>query len=99
MPDTITMEMFSNVLNTPFQMHYGNSETAELKLIGVRDLGSSPTHTQFSLTFLGPLTCPPSQRIYKVEHAALGELQIFLVPVARNESGLEYEAIYNLQKS
>ncbi|MES2647633.1 MAG: hypothetical protein V4717_12200 [Bacteroidota bacterium] len=35
------------------------------------------------------------QGIYKIEHPALGTMDIFLVPVAINEKGLQYEAVFS----
>ena len=35
------------------------------------------------------------QRIYHLDHALLGAMEIFLVPVRRDGSGCYYEAIFN----
>jgi hypothetical protein len=35
------------------------------------------------------------QRIYTISHPALGTMDIFLVPVACTEKGLQYEAIFS----
>jgi len=99
MPDAFTMELFSEQVGTTFHMHYGQSQTADLELVSVRDLGSGPNRTQFSLIFLGPNTCPVAQHTYELAHDALGTLQIFLVPVAKSDKGLEYEAVFNLPKN
>ena len=95
MPDIFTIEMFADHVNSKFLMHYGDSQTAELELIRVKDVGSSERQQQFSLLFLGPLEAPILQGIYKVDHDALGRLDLFLVPIARDDKGVQYEAIFN----
>jgi hypothetical protein len=50
----------------------------------------------FSLFFHGPSDPFLSQKIRKLKHAKLGELEIFLVPVARDKDGYQYEAVFNL---
>jgi hypothetical protein len=48
----------------------------------------------FSLVFLGPGEPVLAQRIYRVEHAGLSTLDLFLVPVARDERGVRYESVF-----
>lgn len=36
-----------------------------------------------------------SQRIYHLDHAQLGAMEFFLVPVRRDDSGCYYEAVFN----
>lgn len=49
----------------------------------------------FSLIFLArdPRVLP--QRIYRLEHQALGEVSIVLVPVAKDAQGVTYQAVFN----
>jgi hypothetical protein len=53
--------------------------------------------TPFSLLFK---SCDSSsnilpQKLYRMAHDDMGELEIFLVPIARDESGVTYEAAFN----
>ncbi len=50
----------------------------------------------FSLFFHGPSDRFVPQGIYNLKHAQLGELSIFLVPVAQDKNGFQYEAVFNL---
>jgi hypothetical protein len=95
MPDIFTIEMFEGHQNSKFLMHYGDSQTAQLELISVKDVGSSERQKQFSLRFLGPSEAPISQGIYRVDHDTLGALDLFLVPIGRDDSGVTYEAVFN----
>jgi len=35
------------------------------------------------------------QRLYRLEHNGLGELDIFLVPIGKDEQGVSYQATFN----
>ena len=95
MAEVFTIDTFSSHVGTKFLMHYGDSQTAEIELISVTDLGSTPRQMQFSLIFLGPPETPGGQGIYRIEHDALGAMDIFLVAIGRDKSGVQYEAIFN----
>jgi hypothetical protein len=48
----------------------------------------------FSLVFRGPRAPVLPQRVYRLESARLGALEIFLVPIGPDDAGLRYEAIF-----
>lgn len=52
-----------------------------------------PDHA-FSIVFRGPSQSLLSQGTYELEHATLGSLPIFLVPIAQQDSGFLYEAVF-----
>lgn len=49
----------------------------------------------FSLIFRGSLNQPLRQRTYKMTHPKLGDLEIFLVPVGKDDGARYYEAVFN----
>ena len=59
---------------------------SQLELVEVTGAGGRP----FSLVFRGPGEPLLPQRIYRVEHPALGALDLFLVPIGPGR----YEAIF-----
>jgi uncharacterized protein DUF6916 len=65
--------------------------TTELRLDEVTTLGPDG----FTLLFRGALPGWLPQRIYRLRHAALGELDIFLVPIGPDPQGFRYEAVFN----
>jgi hypothetical protein len=71
----------------------------ELELVEVRDLGRRATPqgelSNYALTFLGRTPTVLPQAIYRLEHAALGAMDVFLVPIGRVADGIRYEAIFN----
>jgi ribosomal protein S18 acetylase RimI-like enzyme len=95
MAEEFTLEMFSDKVNTIFQMHYGGSEAVPLELVSVTDLGSTPRQIQFSAIFRGPESAPIHQGIYRVDHDKMGSMNLFLVPIGKDAKGVEYQAIFN----
>jgi len=83
---------FSSHVNTKFRL--AEAPSTELELIEVSD-GSTPQHINFSLLFRGPLQPLLPQRVYPLEHEALGRLDLFIVPIKRDAQGLQYEAVFN----
>jgi hypothetical protein len=51
---------------------------------------------QFSLLFRGHPECALEQNTYRLEHATLGRMDVFIVPVQLRKDGVQYyEAIFN----
>ena len=67
----------------------------ELTLVRVVEHAKTEHSEAFSVFFLGPTDCFMPQGIQKIRHEQLGELEIFLVPVAKTKDGFEYEAAFN----
>lgn len=53
------------------------------------------TSRPFTLIFRGPGNFALPQQIYSMNHAGLGELELFLVPVGPREGSMQYEAVFN----
>jgi len=77
-------------------------ESLEIELLSVTELGRqpaagepSPTRQPFSLIFREPSGTRLPQRIYLLEHAVLGRLPLFVVPVAAGQDGIHYEIIFS----
>ncbi|HKP10629.1 MAG TPA: hypothetical protein VJZ91_00915 [Blastocatellia bacterium] len=95
MTEDLTREALVENLNSKFLMPFPNGEALELELAEVVEHPSAPGQEQFSAFFRGPLNAPLAQGIYQLEHAQFGPFGIFLVPVGRDERGVEYEALFN----
>lgn len=95
MLDLLRCEDFEAHLHSPFEMRAGDATTA-LELIAVRRLPQpAATRQPFSLLFRGAGTTVWPQGIYRLSRTGLDKLDIFLVPVGRDESGVRYEAIFS----
>lgn len=95
MTEKLTKGAFSENLNTKFRLPLGSDKAAELELIEVTEILSSPAQEQFSLVFRGPLEYFFPQSIYHLEHEKMGEMDIFIVPIAKDKDGFSYEAVFN----
>jgi hypothetical protein len=94
---------FAKHLNTNFRIELESQQSVELKLIAVTPRASEP-HEQagmerFSVLFSGPADVFLPQQIYRVTHPEMGELEIFLVPIAKESDGFRYEAVYNYYRT
>lgn len=87
---------FAENLNTSFRLHLDDAKLVEVKLVEVSELLESRSQVRFSLVFRGPLDVPLSQQSCVMSHDRLGDFEPFLVPIARDEEGFLYEAVFNL---
>jgi hypothetical protein len=71
------------------------SSSLELKLMRVVEHSKTANNEAFSVFFLGPIDQFIPQGTRKLRHVQFGELEIFLVPVAKTNAGFEYEAVFN----
>ena len=49
----------------------------------------------FSLMFLGKDPRVLAQKLYRLEHGAMGMVTIFLVPIGKDAQGVTYQATFN----
>lgn len=99
MSDLPTKEDFEAQVNTNFKL-FIEEDSFDLTLFECKSIISNPIQECFSLVFLAPNEMPAYQSIFRIEHSALGELELFLVPIKQDEKGLRFEAVFNklLQK-
>ena len=92
----LTVESFAPAVGDAFAVHGATPAPLRLELAEARPLGPAPPggRAPFSLVFRGPADPVLAQRIYRLEHAGLGTLEIFLVPVGRDAAGTRYEAVF-----
>ncbi len=93
---TLTIDDFTPCLGQVFRLSH-EGEAVELVLQAADPTGVPGLQggrAGFSLVFLGSGTRVLSQRIYRLEHPALGILEIFLGPLGREEGQVRYEAVF-----
>jgi len=99
---SLTEEEFSRHLNTKFRVRVEAPEPVELELTEVRGRPSEPHEQQgmerFSVFFRGPAHLRLNQHTFTLAHVRMGEFDLFLVPVGRDERGFNYEAVFNYFK-
>lgn len=87
-------EAFAGQLNTKFWLAAAGEPLA-LELIEVSPLRRNAPYESYSLELRGPSGRYIPQASYRMDHAALGPLEIFIVPVRQDRQGLYYEASFN----
>jgi hypothetical protein len=91
MLEKLTVEDFRPLQGERFRVVPDGADAFEVELVEVTEIPRDPGgRAPFSLVFQGGPNPPFQQRIFRVEHDGLGELDIFLVPIAVDR----YEAIF-----
>ena len=102
MVETLTLDDFAGHLEEPFAIDLGTDfpglEPLVLTLIEAEPIETSQDlgerRAPFSLVFRGPGEPELAQRIYPLDNETLGRLEIFLVPIGREDEGMRYEAVF-----
>lgn len=87
---------FAACVNQDFQI-VSTDGTLALKLFEarLRDKPDDAERDPFTLTFKGPPPLRLPQGIYRMTNAQLGEMEIFLVQIAADETCSTIEAVFN----
>src|SRR5690348_14786239 len=103
--EDFTHDTFAGHVGETFRVRLGSDAVAALVLIEATDLtagpdaagraGAVPRGESFSLLFRGPSDRPLPQATYSFEHATIGPFELFIVPVAADADGIQYEAVFN----
>ncbi len=88
-------EAFVAAVSSRFDVAAGNDVAVEFTLLECNTVVSNESQECYTLLFRGPSDQPAVQAIYKLESEKLGELQLFLVPVKRDDDGVYFEAVMN----
>jgi len=95
----LTSASFEPHLGTVFAIPVEGATALELVLDSVRlhEPHPGPRAQPFSAYFRGPRAPVLLQRIYRLDHAEMGTLDLFLVPIGPDPKGggMSYEAVFN----
>jgi hypothetical protein len=87
-----TLADFTPHLHTQFQIV--GEEKLELELTSATDHSNAQLE-QFSLIFTGAVSPCLPQRLYALSHPHMGDVELFLVPVGPDKTGMQYEAAFS----
>ena len=94
----LTENEFSKHVDTDFRVKLETPEPINLRLVEVKSYAKKdeehPGMERFSLFFTGPAILLP-QNTYSLAHEAMGEFEIFIVPIADDDGGFRYESVFN----
>ncbi len=91
----LTHEEFSQHTNSKFHVQIDETSIVELELTEVSELKLRPQQEEFEIMFRGPLDKFLGQGTRSFSHTAMGQFELFLVPVSQDDQGFYYEAIFN----
>ncbi|WNH52114.1 DUF6916 family protein [Stenotrophomonas oahuensis] len=95
--ELLTLEHFAGCVNETFAAEY-DGMSMEFVLVEARPLPHSHPSAErapFSLLFRNGAPVVFPQKIYPLRHARVGEVGIFLVPIAQERAGFLYQAVFN----
>lgn len=95
--ELLTLQHFSGCVNERFCAALDGMDV-EFTLVEARPLprSSKTVHRDpFVLLFRNTAAFLFPQQIYAMRHARIGDVGIFMVPVAREREGFLYEAVFN----
>lgn len=98
MLESFTIATFSGLVGSTFELVLDDETSLQLSLAELTPLGAPSTpagRPPFSLEFVEPGGALVPQQIYRLRHAELGEIDLFLVPLGPDERGMRYEAVFN----
>jgi hypothetical protein len=96
MLDKLHVEDWQAHLQEDFSLHLSAETAMNLRLTGVTPLSAQGGYSRqpYSLEFSGPLRPVLPQATYRLKNDAMGELDIFLVPVGPSGQAMRYEAVF-----
>jgi len=97
MPDKLTAAYFKPLINETFTIQ-DDKNSVQMELIEVTEKNQDEVDSSiqsFSILFRGPKDKMLPQGIYRVDHEKIDTLDLFLVPVGPDQTGLCYEAVFN----
>lgn len=99
--ELLTLEHFAGCVNETFSAALNDMEVPFV-LVEARPLANTPANqpanpmrAPFSLLFRNTSAFLFPQQIYQMRHPRVGEVGIFLVPVAQERAGFLYQAVFN----
>jgi hypothetical protein len=96
--DPFTLARFEPLVGSGFTLWLDDATSLPTRLVDAcacAGSGAAPGgRLPFSLTFEAPAEPALPQSIYRLEHPQQGAMDLFLVPIGRQPTGLQYEAVF-----
>ncbi len=91
MSATLTAADFDPESSAPWRFRISSDASVELRVIETKVKGDP---RPFSVLFAGPLQPELTQATFAASHPAQGDVDLFIVPVARTADAMHYEAVF-----
>jgi hypothetical protein len=92
----LSLDVFLRCLHDQFIVSLPGGDTYPITLVEASGLRAHPhlMRQPFQLKFTGPGPRYLMQATYTVNHARLGEVEWFLVPIGQEDGGFVYQAVF-----
>lgn len=88
-------EAFAAAVSSGFAVRTGDKIPVKFTLLECKTLVNTEEQECYTLLFRGPSDQPAVQGVYALENEKLGKVELFLVPIKRDDEGLYFEAVMN----
>jgi hypothetical protein len=88
---------FLENLGSKFRLKNGSADF-DLELIEVSELKQTGQYQTFAVVFRCASSQVLQQKTHRLEHERAGDVEIFLVPISKDQQGICYEAVFNLSR-
>lgn len=95
MSSPLEHNVFAGLLNSRFRVVLDGPDLVELELVNVSDLQVSDRQEEFTITFVGANNQFLGQGIRSLQHDQIGTIELFVVPIGQDQSGFQYESVFN----
>jgi hypothetical protein len=95
MASSLQQSEFVSHLHSSFRVSVDETSAIDAELIEVSELKLSSRQERFAIVFRGPNETVLGQGMRRFSHDQMGEFDLFLVPISRDEHGTNYEAVFN----
>ena len=95
MEASLTHEAFTQHAGSKFQVQVDENTGVDLELTDVSELKLYPHQEEFAIVFRGPSDAFLNQGVRLFTHDQMGQFELFIVPIRRDEQGFYYEAVFN----
>ena len=94
----LSLDRYLPHLKETFTLQGEGGVTATLTLTEAKSRIDDEVQCCFSLIFIAKEGEVLPQHLYRLSHPALGEFDLFLVPIQKRKTGVVYQAVFNLLK-
>ena len=96
MLENITHESFEALIGQPVELQAGDiAFPAEVASVRVLNRIPGRERQAFSVEIQSYTAENHGQQIYRLSHAELGALELFMVPIGKGKKGIRYEIVFN----
>jgi hypothetical protein len=92
--DTLSYEDLKKIENTNFTV-LDSTENVALELVEVSEKKTTTRQESFSLWLRTSFDFFLPQNNYRLHHSELGDGELFIVPIEKDEKGFLYQAVFN----